>query len=109
MPAAIPIAAVVVSALAAGGAAVEANQQTQHAKGAAQAEQTAMNNQVAAANAADAQNKTQQANTGSATQSAALAALRASMSAGSGFGGSLLTNPSSSGIAPTQGKTLLGA
>lgn len=102
-------AIVATTAITTGVGLIEGNQQKQHALGAAQAEQTAMNNQVAAANAQDKQNKTAQANQGSAVQAAALAALRASMSAGSGFGGSLLTNPSSSGIAPTQGKTLLGS
>lgn len=109
MAAAVPLAAVIVSALAAGGSAVEANQQTQHAKGAAQAEATAMNSQIATADATTKATAAQKADVGSSTQSAALAALRASMSAGSGMGGSILSTPEGSSVAPTSGKTLLGA
>ena len=109
MPAAAAVAAVVVSALAATGSAIEANQQTQHAKGAAQAQQTLMNDQIAKADATTKADQSAKASSGSATQAAALAALRASMTANSGMGGSLLTNPTGSGVAPTAGKMLLGA
>lgn len=102
------IASTIVAALTAAGSAYQQNQQTQHAKGAAEAQQKLMEGQVDAAKKLDANAATAKAQAGSATQAAALAALRASMSAGSGFGGSLLTNPSNSALAPTQGKTLLG-
>ena len=88
--------------------AVMANQQTQHAKGAAQAEATAANAAVDQQTKADAAATQQKANQGSATQAAALAALRASMSASSGMGGSILTSPTGTPPAPTAGKSLLG-
>ena len=109
MPAAVPWVAMAVTALAAGGSAVEANQQTQHAKGAAEAQNTAMQAQIDQQTKADAATQTQKADQGSATQAAALAALRASMSDSSGMGGSILTSPTgTTGMAPTQTKSLLG-
>ena len=103
------IATTTVAALSAGGSAVEANQEKQHAKGAAEAQATAMDQQVKTADEQDKANQTQKANQGSATQAAALAALRASMSASSGMGGSILTSPTgTTGMAPTQTKSLLG-
>jgi hypothetical protein len=109
MPATASIVAVTLAAAGTGYQAYQTNQQIQHAKGAAQAEQTAMNAQIDTANKQTAADQTAKANTGSATQAAALAALRASMSASSGFGGSILTSPTGTTPAPIQGKTLLGA
>lgn len=110
MPAAIPIAAVVVSALAAGGSAIEANQQIQHAKGAAQAEATAAQGQIDTANKQDQDTQAAKGSNASATQSAAIAALRASMSGTNGFGGSILTSGQGTNTAvPTTTKSLLGA
>lgn len=96
----------VISALAATGGAVEANQQTQHAKGAAQAEAQAMNDQATAAAATDKANLAKQADKGTSTQNAALAALKASMAASNS--NSILTSPTGAAPAPTQTKTLLG-
>lgn len=98
----------VVAAGTATASAVQSNQATQHAKGAAQAQQTAMNAQVDQANKTDAANKKALEVQGTATQSAALAALKASMSAGSTNGGSILTGPTGAPAAPTVTKTLLG-
>lgn len=111
MPAAIPIliAATAVSAGTAVYGAVQQNQQVQHAKGAAQAQETAMNNQLTLANQKDEQTKTAKASQGSSTQASALAAIKAAMSASSGFGGTLLTSGTGTQAAPTATKTLLGA
>ena len=84
------------------------NQQTQHAKGAEEAQNTLMNAQIAKQTAADKAAQQKQADTGSATQASALAALRASMSASAGMGGSILTGPSGAAPAPTSTKSLLG-
>ena len=103
------IASTTIAALSAGGSAIEANQEKQHQKGAAQAQQTAMDAQIKTAQDQDTASKTQMANQGSATQAAAIAALRASMSASSGMGGSILTSPTgTTGMVPTQTKSLLG-
>jgi hypothetical protein len=113
MPAAIPIAALVVAAAGTTYEAINANQQEQHAKGAAQAQATQEQNLVNQQTAADQSTQNQKANTGSATQQAAISALRASMSANSGFGGSILTSgqgtQGTQQTAPTATKTLLGA
>lgn len=103
------ITTAVVSALAAGGSAVQANQATQHAKGAAEAQKTANDAQLADAAKTDAANKDAQATRGSTTQQAAIAALRASMSASSNAGGTILTGPEGTGTGtPTATKSLLG-
>jgi regulator of protease activity HflC (stomatin/prohibitin superfamily) len=107
MPAAVPILLAVTAATAVG-SMVEQNQQTQHAKGAAEAQNTAMQAQIDQQTKTDAATQTQKANQGSATQAAALAALRASMSASSGMGGSILTSPTGTTPAPTTTKSLLG-
>lgn len=108
MPAAIPIL-IAVTAGAAVASAVQKNQEVQHAKGAAQAQETALNNQITAQKQTDAQNKSAKDSAAAGTQASALAALRASMSASSGFGGTLLTGPTGAQAAPTATKTLLGA
>jgi hypothetical protein len=99
-------------AVIAGGAAlyqgISSNQTAQHAKGAAQAEQTAINAQANTASQQDAANKQQQANSASSTQAASIAALRASLSSSSS-NSSILTGPQGAAAAPTQAKTLLGA
>ncbi len=104
----MPATAAVIAVAAAGTTygAVSANQQAQHAKGAAQAEQQQLDNQAKSATAADDANKKQQGNTGSATRDAAIAALKASMVASNG--GSILTSPTGSTPGQTQTKTLLG-
>lgn len=110
MPAAIPIAAFIVAAAGTTYSAVEANQQTQHAKGAAQAQATAEQNQINDANKQDQATQAAKGSDASATQSAAIAALRASMSANNGFGGSILTSGQGTNTAaPTATKSLLGA
>lgn len=109
MPAAIPILIAVTAATAVAGA-VEQNQQIQHAKGAAQAQKTAMDAQIKTATDADAATQKQKADVGGSTQAAAIAALRASMTSGTGMGNTILTSPTGTGgAAPTVGKTLLGA
>lgn len=108
MPAAVPIALAVVAATTVY-QGVEANQQAQHAKGAAQAQQTAMDAQIKDATAADESNKKTQADAGATTQARAMAAIRAAMSSGSGMGGTILTGGQGAAPAPTQQKTLLGA
>lgn len=102
-------AAVAVAALATTYSAVSSNQQAQHAKGAAQAQDTALNAKVAEQTKADQNNQAQKAQTGSSTQQAALSALRASMASASTQGGTILTGPLGASPAPTSTKTLLGA
>lgn len=108
MPAAIPILIAVTAATATYGA-VQQNQQIQHAKGAAEAQETAINAQVKDSKAKDAQSMAAKGDQASATQAAALAALRANMTATGGLGGSILTSGQGTAPAPTVGKTLLGA
>lgn len=105
-----PVALIATALASAGtiGQMVMSNQATQHAKGAAQAEQTAM----------DAQLKSQQdkttADTGTASGIAgsnsaqAMAAIRAALTKNSGFGGTLLTSGSGAPAAPVATKQLLG-
>lgn len=113
MPAAAPvIAAYVTTALAAGAATyqgIQSNQQAQHAKGAAQAQQTAFDSQIKTQQDADATQKKNAATQAGSTQTAAIAALKASMSATNTGGGTILTSGQGTGAAPVQGKTLLGA
>lgn len=111
MPAAIPIVAAVATAAAVGGTAysmVSANQQKQHAIGAAQAQNDAANAQINQEQAQDKATQQQKAQSASATQQAALAAIRASMGTSGSMGGTILTGPQGAAAAPTQGKTLLG-
>lgn len=95
--------------LAGGGQMIMANQQTQHAKGAAEAQATAMDAQAKDLATKDAANLEAKRNQGAATQNAAIAAIRASMSAGSGMGGTILGGGAGTTVAPTAQKTLLGA
>ena len=108
MPAAVPIIAAVITVA---GTAVEANQQKQAAKGAANAASD-QQKQVAQATAdqqkKDQANLNQQGNNAGASQKAALDAIRASMTTGQASGGTILTGPQGSSGTPAQGKTLLG-
>lgn len=108
MPAVVP-ALIAISAGAAVAGAVQSNQATQHAKGAAQAQQTAMDAQVKKAGDLDAAEKKSKNDNASATATAAMSALRASMSTENLLGGTILTGGSGAAPAPTAGKTLLGA
>jgi hypothetical protein len=108
MPAVIPYIALAVTAATAVGGAVEANQTTQHAKGAAQAQQTADNNAIATANAQTTATQQQQSQTAQAGAAQKMAAALANMNQTGGDSGSI-TGASSAGPAPTQGKTLLGS
>lgn len=108
MPAAIPIAIAVMAASTVY-SGVESNQQAQHAKGAAEAEKTAMDGQIADAKKMGEADKVAKANTGGASQGAAIAALKASMSSGGSMGGSILSGGAGAAAAPTASKTLLGA
>lgn len=107
MPAAVPIMLAITAATAVGGA-VEANQQTQHAKGAAQAQATAENTQIASANAQTQATQTTQAQTAQAGAAQKMAAALANMTAAGGDSGSV-TGASSAPPAQTQSKSLLGA
>lgn len=108
MPAAIPYIALAVSAATAVGGAVESNQATQHAKGAAQAQATADQNAIDTANKQTTATQTQQSQTAQAGAAQKMAAALANMTATGGDSGSI-TGASTMGAAPTQGKTLLGA
>ena len=108
MPAASPAILAITAGTAIYGA-VQQNQQIQHAKGAAQAQETAINDQIKKQKDAEAASKTAANASAGANQSAALAAIRASMSAASNFGGTLLTSPSGTPSPNPGGKTLLGA
>jgi type II secretory pathway pseudopilin PulG len=105
MPAAVPIA-LAVAAASTVYQAVDANQQRQHAKGAAQAQQTAMDAQIKAQDDQDKATKNAKGREANAGQAQALAAIRAAMST-SGMSGTVLSGPSSA-PAPTSTKTLLG-
>jgi len=113
MPASAPVIGAIITAVTAAATTtatmVDANQQRQHAKGAAQAQEDKMTAQLDAAKTADDQAKKDKASAGSSTQAAALAALRASMSAASSSGGTILTSgQGTQGPAPLASKTLLG-
>lgn len=107
----MPVAALaVVAAAAAIYSGVEANQQQQHAKGAAEAQATAADAQIADQTKKDETVQQTKGANATTTQSAAIKALRASMSANSAFGGSILTGSQGTGTAaPTTTKSLLGA
>lgn len=107
MPAAVPIMLAITAATAVGGA-IEQNQQVQHAKGAAQAQQTAMDAQNAAAEKQTAANQTTQSQTAQSGAAQKMAAALANMTAGGGDSGSI-TGASTMAPAPTTSKTLLGA
>ena len=108
MPAAVPIIA---AAITVAGTAVEANQQKQQAKGAANAasdQQKQVNQQLTDQKNKDQANLNQQGNNAGASQKAALDAIRASMTTQSAAGGTILSGPSGASSTPPQGKTLLG-
>lgn len=102
------LATAAVAALAGGTQAIMANQQAQHAKGAAQAQETAMNAQVADQKKIDAADLTKKADSASATRAAAMNAIKASMSTTGQMGGTILTGGGGAAPAPTANKTLLG-
>lgn len=108
MPAAVPIA-VAVAAGATAYQGIAANQQAQHAKGAAQAQKTEIDAQVKAAGEADAAGKKNKQQQAGANNSAAMAAVRAAMSASTASNGTILTGGFGAAPASTTKKTLLGA
>lgn len=107
MPAAIPILVAVTAASAIYGG-VEANQERQHAKGAAQAQEVKNNAAIEAQKKSDLAAQNQKSNQASSTQQAALAALRANMGTQGALGGTILTGPGGAAPAPAAAKTLLG-
>lgn len=107
-PAALPAIALAVTAAASVASAVETNQQIQHAKGAVEAQATEAKAALDTQKKADDANTLAKGESASATQQAALSALRAAMSGTGALGGTILTNPGSSGSLPTTTKTLLG-
>lgn len=107
MPAAIPLL-VAVTAGSAIYSGVEANQERQHAKGAQQAQDTALNAKIDEQKKADLNQKTAKGTQASVTQSAAIAALKASMSTAGQMGGTILTGGQGAAPAPIASKTLLG-
>ena len=101
-------AVIAASVLATGASAVESNQQVQHAKGAAQAQATAENAQIDAANKQTAATQTTQSQTAQAGAAQKMAAALANMTSQGGDSGSI-TGASSMAPAQTQSKQLLGA
>ena len=98
-----------IAALTATGSAVMANQQTQHAKGAAQAQDTAMQQQVVQADDQTKATQTQQSQIAQAGAAQKMAAALASMTASGGMGGTN-TGASNAPLPQTQaGATLLGS
>jgi hypothetical protein len=108
MPAALPYIALAVTAATAVGGAVMQNQQTQHAKGAAEAQATAAQAQIDTANKTDAATNKTKADTAQAGAAQKMAAALASMTATGGAGGTI-TGAENMAPAPTAPKTLLGA
>lgn len=107
MPAAVPIALAVVAATTVY-QGVEANQQAQHAKGAAQAQQHEADDQAKQLQATDAATTKAKSDSAASTQSAAVNAMKAAMSATGGGNGTILTSGTGAAPAQTQTKTLLG-
>lgn len=107
MPAAIPIL-VAVTAASSIYSAVDSNQQRQHAKGAAEAQKTSIDAEIASQKKDDQAAKSAKATNASANQKAAIAAIQSSMRNEGGMGGTILTGGSGAGPAPTQQKQLLG-
>lgn len=106
--AAAPVIAAIITAV---GTGVEMNQQRQAAKGATNAandQQKQIDQQIADQKKKDSANLNQQQSQAGASQKAALDAIRASMSATSASGGTILTGPQGAAVAPSAGKTLLG-
>lgn len=108
MPAAIPLLVAVTAASTIYGA-VEQNQQVQHAKGAAEAQATALAGQEKKLTDATVETNANKSRTASSTQNAAMAAIKAAMSSQGGLGGTILTGPGGSAQTPIATKTLLGA
>lgn len=111
MPISLPVAMAIMAATtaaAATGSAVMQNQQIQHAKGAAQANQTAMNAQI---KSADDQAKANQKNQSQTAQGGAAQKMAAALASMTSTGGMSGTITGASGMIPaqTQQKTLLGA
>jgi deoxyxylulose-5-phosphate synthase len=106
-------AAVIVSAVVTAGAtgyqASESQKAQLHAKDVADKQKQDTQNAISAQEAKDQANLKNKANTGGATQKQAIDAIRASMAASSGMGGTILTNPQGSPGTPTTSKTMLGA
>lgn len=94
---------------------VQANQEKQHAIGAAEAEQTAIQGQIAAADKAKADSDAASAATAAAQvganreQSAAIVKAKAKASGTASSQGSILTSPLGATSAPIVIKSLLGA
>jgi hypothetical protein len=107
MPAALPYIALAVTAATAVGGAVEQNQATQHAKGAAEAQAKAMQDQIDTATKTDTATAKTKSDTAQAGAAQKMAAALASMTATGGESGTI-TGASTAGAAPTAPKTLLG-
>lgn len=111
MPAAVPIALAVVAATSVAATGYQISQANQARRDAAEksnAQQNAINDQIKAQATQDKADTKSKEDAGSATQSAALNALRASMSVDKSMGGTILTGGQGAAPAPTQTKTLLG-
>lgn len=106
MPA-IPAIALAVAAAGTTYSAIAQNQTAQHAKGAAQAQETAMQGQIKAQTDADAAAKKTQAQTSQAGAAQKMAAIMASMTA-TGGGSGTITGASGQPAATVGQKTLLG-
>lgn len=106
MPAAIPLL-VAVTAGSAIYSGVEANKERQHAKGAAEAQETANNAALADEKKTEQANVTAKGVQANSTHAAALSALKASLSS-TGGGNTILTGPQGAAAAPIAQKTLLG-
>lgn len=107
MPTALPYIALALATTATVGQAVEANQATQHAKGAAEAQKTAMDEQLKEADADTAAAKKSQAQTAQSGAAQKMAAILAQMTSAGGVSGTN-TGASNATPAPTSQKTLLG-
>lgn len=116
MPAAAPWIAAAVAASTATYQGIEANQQAQHAKGAAQAQETIVNSQIDKANALDMAKQKGVAEGAAASASAdansvanKLFAKKRTLAGGSSTPNSAILSDPIGGGAPTITKTLLGA
>lgn len=107
MPAAIPYIALAIASAGSVAGMVESNQATQHAKGSAEAQAKAMQDQVDTANKTDAATQKTKADTAQAGAAQKMAAALASMTATGGAGGTI-TGAGNMPAAPTAPKTLLG-
>lgn len=99
------------TAISTAGTLIEMNQQKKQAEGAANAadqERRDLQKKNDDQKKMDKANLNQQGDRASASQKAALDAIRASMSASAGSGGAILSGPSGAAAAPTASKSLLG-